>query len=74
VIFCVARGGDMSTAAPKRRQRIPYGAISNEHVGLTLFALPEAGFDPGAMDGVYGFHTAWTVCDAAARPLGTVSP
>jgi peptidoglycan hydrolase-like protein with peptidoglycan-binding domain len=72
----------MSTAAPERRQCILHGAITNENVRLAQLALPEAGFDPGEIDGVYGFHTARNVGqfqhgerpDQDRAPLGTVTP
>jgi peptidoglycan hydrolase-like protein with peptidoglycan-binding domain len=72
----------MSTAAPERRQCILHGAITNENVRLAQFALPEAGSDPGEIDGVYGFHTARNVGqfqhgerpDQDGAPLGTMTP
>jgi peptidoglycan hydrolase-like protein with peptidoglycan-binding domain len=72
----------MPTAVPERRQRILHDAITIENVRLTQFALPEAGFYPGEIDGVYGFHTARTVGefqrvgrpDQDGAPLGTVTP
>jgi peptidoglycan hydrolase-like protein with peptidoglycan-binding domain len=51
----------MATEAPQLRRRILHGAIANEDVRLAQLALREAGFDPGEIDGVYGFHTARAV-------------
>lgn len=76
--FCVALGGasDMSTAAPERRVRILHDVISNENLCLAQFALVEVGFDPGEMEGVYGFHAArtiWHFQRKAGLPVGGVN-
>ena len=52
---------DMSTAAPERGQRILHDVIANENLCLAQFALVEVGFDPGEIEGVYGFHGARTI-------------
>ena len=67
---------DMSTAAPERRVRILHDVISNENLCLAQFALVEVGFDPGEIEGVYGFHAArtiWHFQRKAGLPVGGVN-
>jgi hypothetical protein len=66
----------MSTAAPERRHRILHDVISNENLCLTQFALVEVGFEPGEIEGVYGFHAArtiWYFQRKAGLPVGGVN-
>jgi hypothetical protein len=63
----------MSTEAPERRVRILHDVISNENLCLAQFALVEVGFDPGEIEGVYGFHAArtiWHFQSKAGLPVG----
>ena len=67
---------DMSSAAPERHQRILHDVISNENLCLAQFALVEVGFDPGEIEGVYGFHAArtiWHFQRKAGLPVGGVN-
>ena len=67
---------DMSTAAPERHQHILHDVISNENLCLAQFALVEVGFDPGEIEGVYGFHAArtiWHFQRKAGLPVGGVN-
>ena len=67
---------DMSTAAPERHQRILHDVMSNENLCLAQFALVEVGFDPGEIEGVYGFHAArtiWHFQRKAGLPVGGVN-
>jgi hypothetical protein len=78
VVLLRRSGGasDMSSAAPERQQRILHDVISNENLCLAQFALVEVGFDPGEIEGGYGFHAArtiWHFQRKAGLPVGGVN-